>query len=109
MKTAMTVAKIGRSMKKWEKRKGSAPASVLGLGRELDLALLRLYRGAGAGAQETVDDDHVVLRQSIADDAQALVVGAGADHFRHDLALSVDRHDDLLRLVGDDGAVGDEE
>src|SRR5712675_2531152 len=71
-----TAAKIGRSMKKWDWRicgSRSIGADLRADGRRGSGArLLRRYLCARARAHQAVDDDVVVERQPLGDDAQAI-------------------------------------
>src|SRR5581483_2375653 len=98
-----TEAKIGRSMKKWEKRIGK------GLGRILlcagrYLARLRLHLGGRPHHRigEPVEHDAIVGFQALAHDAQALVERAEGDRPALDDIVLVDDEHDLARLVRDD-------
>src|ERR1700720_3229655 len=106
-KTDRTVAKIGRSMKKCD-RFTAVPRSRL-RGR-LDLARLRRDLAAGPGPPQPVDDDAVGRREARADDAEA-VIGhrTGTHDLGLDRAVILHGHHHFAGLIGDDGAVGNED
>src|SRR2546421_5719724 len=104
MKIETTIAKIGRSMKKWEsfmERAGSVRLRF-----ELDLAGLRRDFRPGPRAQESVDDDPVLRGKARADDAEIVVDRARAHDLGLDGAVVPHHHHFLARLVRDDGGVG---
>src|SRR3979490_3004562 len=104
-----TAAKIGRSMKKWERRirgsrsigvdwraGGRCRSSARSLGRNLC---------AWLGPHEAVDDDVVVGRQALRDDAQAIDLRPERDVFRPGDVLGVDHQHELAHLLDPDGGV----
>src|SRR5882757_1648343 len=104
-----TAAKIGRSMKKWERRMcGSRSIGVdLRPGDRCRSGARLLWRNLSAGPRphEAVDDDVVVGRQALGDDAQALDERPERDVFRPGDILGVDHHHELAHLLGPDGGV----
>src|SRR6185312_9247053 len=102
-----TEAKIGRSMKKWEKRMRKDPdeRGLLRAGR--DLARLRVDLGGRLHHRvgETVEHHAVVGLQAVAHDAQAFVDWAQGHRPGLDDIVLVDHEHDLPRLVGDDGRI----
>src|SRR5262249_1553231 len=103
MKIETTIAKIGRSMKKWERFIGERDS--VGLRLEVDLSWLRRDLGTRPRAHEPVDHDSIVRLEAGADDAEIVVGGPGAHHLRLDRAVVEHRHHDLARLVRDHGRV----
>src|SRR3546814_20166259 len=70
MKIDSTLAKIGRSMKKWESRIAVSP-SARPVRPRLDLAGLRRHLRSRPRPQQAVDDDAVVGAEAVAHDAPA--------------------------------------
>src|SRR3984893_13781732 len=106
-KTDRTVAKIGRSTKKCDRFMATAGSVV---SRRLDLSRLRADLGAKPSPHEPVDDDAVARFEAGADDAEA-VIGhrTGTNDLLLDGAVLLHGHHQLARLIGDDGAVGDQD
>src|SRR5216683_2538766 len=108
-----TAAKIGRSMKKWERRiRGSRSIGVdlrAGGRRRSGARLLRRNLCAWPRSHEAVDDDVVVGRQALRDDAQAIDDRPERDIFRPGDVLGVDHQHELAHLLGPDGGVGHEQ
>src|SRR5262245_53720361 len=104
-----TAAKIGRSMKKWDRRMGLVARRLI-LAR-LDLA--RLGRNHRAGAHERIGEaahHHAVGGlQARSDDAKPEREAAEGDLLDDDLVVRPDREHRLARLVRDDGVVGNEQ
>src|SRR5262249_1068863 len=68
-----TAAKIGRSMKKWERRTTLSAASIRarpGVAERRSGCLLSGDLRAGARPHQPVDDDVVLRREAVGDDAQ---------------------------------------
>src|SRR5258705_2498350 len=111
---ATTPAKIGRSMKKWDRRMmttsaGRASAGYLVgrlLGGRRDFAVLGLDLLPGPGPLQPLDDDAICGCQPGANDAQAFDDRAELDAFDAHCAVVRDRGDDLVRLIERNGAVG---
>src|SRR3546814_7447130 len=81
MKADRTVAKIGRSMKKWGRRIGG---SLFFRVRQVEAAFGGAHLAAGARPQQAADDDAVGGLQPFAADAQqGAAVGSGAHRLRH--------------------------
>src|SRR6267143_2957608 len=91
-----TAAKIGRSMKKWDWRiRGSRSIGVdlRADGRRGSGArLLRHYLSTWARAHQAVDDDVVIGRQTLGDDAQAIDDRSKRHVLRPGDILGVDYH-----------------
>jgi hypothetical protein len=100
MKSAITHAKIGRSMKNWamagqrgvdaaaeQRRRRSRRCSRRGLPRH------RLHRRGAAQLLEAVDHHHLAGLDAVEDDPVAALRGADLHRPRRDLALAVDHHD----------------
>src|ERR1700720_334950 len=108
-----TAAKIGRSMKKWERRiRGSRSIGldVRAGGRcRSGARLLRCYLCAWPCSHEAVDDDVVVGRQALRDDAQAIDDRPERDVFRPGDVLGVDHQHELAYLLDPDGGVGQQQ
>src|SRR5262249_33622410 len=104
-----TAAKIGRSMKKWDRRMGLVACRLI-LAR-LDLA--RLGRDHRAGPHERVGEaayhNPIGCLQAGGDDAQPEREAAESDLLGDDLVVRPDREHRLARLVRHDGIVGNEE
>src|SRR5580704_14790959 len=111
--TETTAAKIGRSMKKWERRmRGSRSIGVdLRAGGRCRRGARWLRRNlcARPRAHEAVDDDVVVGRQALGDHTQAVDDRPERDVFRPGDVLGVDHQHELARLLGSDGGVGHEQ
>src|SRR6266404_6460025 len=79
-------------------------------GGRLDLSRLRCHLAARPRAHKAVDDDAVARFEAGADDAQTII---GHRTRTHDLwldgAVLLHGHHQLARLIGDDGAVGDQD
>src|SRR6266446_8755407 len=105
--TDRTVAKIGRSTKKCDRFTGTTRSLP---SRSFDLSWLRRHLAAGTRPHQPVDDDAVARFEARADDAQAVI---GHWTRTHDLwldgAVLLHGHHQLARLIGDDGAVGDQD
>src|SRR6266849_6869671 len=108
-----TAAKIGRSMKKWERRmrdSRSIGADLSAGGRRGSGArLLRRNPCAWPRSHEAVDDDVVVGRQALRDDAQAIDDRPERDVFRPVDVFGVDHQHELPYLFDADGGVGHEQ
>src|SRR5258707_9793484 len=108
-----TAAKIGRSMKKWERRmrdSRSIGADVSAGGRRRSGArLLRRNPCAGASAHQAVHDDVVVGCQTLRDDAQAIDDRTERDVFRLGDILRIDHQDELAHLLGPNGSLRHEQ
>src|SRR6266436_4374547 len=108
-----TAAKIGRSMKKWERRiRGSRSIGVdvrAGGRCRSGARLLRRDLCAWLSSHEAVDDDVVVGRQTLRDDAQAIDDRPERDVFRPGDVLGVDHQHELAHLLDPDGGVGHEQ
>src|SRR6185503_20613458 len=106
-----TEAKIGRSMKKWEKRMRKDPdeRGLLRAGR--DLARLRVDLGGRPHHRvgEAVEHDAIVGLQALAHDAQAFVEWSQGHRAALDDIVLVDHEHDLARLVRHDGGVRDQQ
>src|SRR3984893_4616650 len=110
----ITAAKIGRSMKKWERRMAPSARSIgagqrAGGGRRGGARSLRRNLRAGAHPHQAVDDDVVVRLQTLGDDAQAVDDGPERHVFGPRDAVVIDDQHELARLFGSDGGVGYEE
>src|SRR5262249_43456503 len=98
-----TAAKIGRSMKKWERRIGGPFRSVgadrraRGL-RRGGVRSLRRDFDAWAHAHEPVDDDVVVRRETLRNDPQAVDDRPERDVFRPCHVLRIDNENEFARL-----------
>src|SRR5258708_735544 len=108
-----TAAEIGRAMKKWERRMRGARSTVAD-GRAGDRSrsgARRLWRYlcARPRSHEAVDDDVVVGRQTLRNDAQAIDDRPERDVFRPRDVLGVDHQHELAHLLGPDGGVGHEQ
>src|SRR6266446_4765088 len=105
-----TAAKIGRSMKKWERRIcGSRSIGVDLQGGRRCCGGARLLWGnlcAWPRPHEAVDDDVVVGPQALRDDAQAIDDRPERDVFRPGDVLGVDHQHELAHLLSPDGGVG---
>src|SRR6266404_7955345 len=79
-------------------------------GGRLDLSRLRCHLAARPRPDEPVDDDAVARFEAGADDAEA-VIGhrTGTHDLLLDSAVLLHSHHQLARLIGDDGAVGDQD
>src|SRR5438132_5859199 len=106
-KTDRTVAKIGRSTKKCDIFIAVVRSMPSGC---LDLTRLRRDFAARPRPYQSVDDDPVGRRKAGADDAEA-VIGhrTGTHDLWLDCAVLLHGHHHLARLIGDDGAVGDQD
>src|SRR5258708_35340460 len=108
--TETTAAKIGRSMKKWELRiRGSRSIGAdlrAGDRRRSGARLLRRYLCAWARAHQAVDDDVVVGRQPLGDDAQAIDDRSKRNVLRPGDILGVDPQHQLAPLVEPGGSDG---
>src|SRR3954467_1031656 len=106
-KTDRTVAKIGRSTKKCDIFIAAARSMP---SRRLDLSRLRCDLGAWPRPYQPVDDDPVARIEARADDAET-VIGhrTRAPRLLLDGAVLFHGHHHLARLIGDDGAVGDQD
>src|SRR6266700_5693652 len=93
-----TAAKIGRSMKKCERRI-LVRLRLRGGGR--GALPVRRDLGARAGADEPVDDDVVIGRNPL-DHAQAIDYGAERDVFRPRHIVGIDHQHELAHLLGAD-------
>src|SRR5712671_1686950 len=108
-----TAAKIGRSIKKWERRI-RGPHSI-GVDFRADgrccSSARSLWRHlcAWARSHEAVDNDVVVRRQTLRDDAQAINERSERDVFRPGDVLTVDHQHELPHLLGPNGGVGHEQ
>jgi hypothetical protein len=109
-----TEAKIGRSMKKWEKRMicGASDGLIVfwAFGGGADLALLRHDLGARPHHRVGEPVEHHL---SVAPGPRARRAGRRRAAQRHGLGLHdvvvADREHDLARLVGDDRRIGDQQ
>src|SRR5258707_12338566 len=107
-----TAAKIGRSMKKWERRIGfrSIGVDLRARGRcRSGVRLLWRNLCARPRSHEAVDNDVVVGRQTLRDDAQAIDDRPERDVFRLGDVLGVDHQHELAHLLDPDGGVGHEQ
>src|SRR5882757_2194168 len=108
-----TAAKIGRSMKKWERRiRGSRLMGVdLRAGGQCRSGARFLRRNlcAWPRSHEAVDDDVVLGHQALRDDAQAIHDRPERDVFRPGDVLGVDHQHELPYLFDADGGVGHEQ
>src|SRR5260370_3530565 len=108
-----TAAKIGRSMKKWERRmrdSRSIGADLSAGGRRgRGARLLRRNPCAGASAHQAVDDDVVVGCQTLRDDAQAIYDRPERDVFRLGDILGIDHKHELAHLLGANGSLRHEQ
>src|SRR5258707_7144529 len=111
--TETTAAKIGRSMKKWELRiRGSRSIGAdlrAGGRRGSGARLLRRYLCAWARTHQAVDDDVVVGRQPLGDDAQTIDDRSKRHVLRPRDILGVDYQHKLAHLLDPDGSVGHEQ
>src|SRR5260370_12200130 len=105
-----TAAKIGRSMKKWDWRicgSRSIGADLRADGRRgSDARLLRRYLSAWARAHQAVDDDVVIGRQTLGDDAQAIDDRSKRYVLRPGDILRVYHQHRLAHLLDPDRTVG---
>src|SRR5271169_886194 len=108
-----TAAKIGRSMKKWERRMSGSRSIGVDLrdGGRCRRGARLLWRNlcAWPRSHEAVDDDIVVGRQALRDDPQAIDNRPERDVFRPGDVLGVDHQHELAHLLGPDGGVGHEQ
>src|SRR5580700_11198874 len=108
-----TAAKIGRSMKKWERRMpGSRSVGVdLRAGGRCrgGARCLRRNLCAWPRSHQAVDDDVVVGSQALRDDAQAVDDRPERDVSRPGDVLGVDHQHEFAHLLGPDGGVGHEQ
>src|SRR6266851_2533428 len=108
-----TAAKIGRSMKKWEYRIRGSHSIGAGLqagGRRGSGArLLRRYLCARPRAHQAVDNDVVVRRQPLGDDAQTIDDRSKRHVLRPRDILGVDHQHKLAHLLDPDCGVGHEQ
>src|SRR5262252_4602832 len=108
-----TAAKIGRSMKKSERRIcGSRSIGVdLRAGGRCRSGARLLWRNlcAWPRSHEAVDDDVIVGRQALRNDSQAIDDRPEGDVFRTGNVLGVDHQHELAYLLGPDGGVGHEQ
>src|SRR3989442_12782505 len=106
-----TAAKIGRSMKKCEMRIVRAPGALFGLGhgRARRRRFLGRHLGSGPHHGQPVDDDPVLGREPVLDDAQSVLDLPERDVFLPGDILRVDRVDELARLLGPDRHVGNQQ
>src|SRR5918993_3230645 len=126
MTTDTAAAKIGRSMKKCEKRTTdvSKAAAAARLPRQRQRAVLParyarreagddsfLHSDSAAGpcALHAADDDAVLRLEPFRDHAQPVDQAARANDFLADDSLCIDDVKHLARLVGDDGLVRHEQ
>src|SRR5258708_33119035 len=112
----MTLAKIGRSTKKWENRMPAAPSDGYarrdpGLFRGgcrrggLDLAVLGLDLLPRPRPLQAIDDDSIGRRDACANDAQTLHHRTKLDQLGADGAVVGDGEDDLAGFIACDAAV----
>src|SRR5438132_8684346 len=79
-------------------------------GSRLDLTRLRGDLAPGSGARQPVDDNPVGRCETLADDPQAIVGHrARTDDLLLDGAVLLHGHHYLARLIGHDGAIGDQD
>src|SRR6185503_131874 len=105
MRSEITPAKIGRSMKK---RRGSSGAPGP-RGGDLHRLRLRRHQHAGAHALEPLDHDPLARREALRHDAQALRLGAQAHLAPGHLVVGAHHHHEALALVRPDRALADED
>src|SRR5258708_35477716 len=108
-----TAAKIGRSMKKWDWGiRGSRSMGVdlrAAARRGGGTRLLRRYLSTWARAHQAVDDDVVIGRQTLGDDAQAIDDRSKRHVLRPGDILGVNHQHKLAHLLDPDGSVGHEQ
>src|ERR1700733_2379224 len=106
-----TAAKIGRSIKKWEKRivyslKAAAPRL---LDDGFDFAVLGSDFLSRPGPLQAVDHDTIRRREARPDDPQSFDDGAEFDLFGADRTVVRNRKHDLACLVGSNSAIRHQE
>src|SRR5215472_9781902 len=102
-----TVAKRGRSMKKWVRRMSwtRVLALIFARGGVTDRATVWRNFCPGCRVRNAVDDDLIIGREAGADHAQAEAKIADLDLLGHNRAVQRDGHDAVLRLVRKHGRV----
>src|SRR5438045_8678981 len=102
MMIAMTLAKIGLSMKK----RAKLPMALL---RVRLRRPLRLDRGPRANLDEVVHDDGVAFAKARGHHGVRADPAGGLHRLRHDLAVGADRHHHARLVVLQDGLLGNED
>ena len=69
---------------------------------------VRFDRDAGADLLQSIDDHPLARLQTVGDRSQAVMERTQPDRSRDDLVVLVHDIDDLLTLIGVEGAVGNE-
>src|SRR5262249_28845943 len=106
---AMTLAKIGRSMKNCENIRTSAAREGSGPGGGLGVACLRADLAARAGLLQALDDEPLPRPQALLDDAPAAHLRPQLDGPALDRVVRAEHQEVIALLVGGEGTLGDEQ